>query len=151
VYTKGPLAQAQAYDGFCRSQQPPVPFVYAKTAGVFGQVFCDFGPEFVITDTDGAPHSQFLLGGLRSRVHSPLESMCEVCQTRSLRGCHACVSLCFLIATVHVLHVLNALSSVAGCTVPCPHVPLTTVFLNTDRLACAWQDAQQPQFSARHG
>lgn len=54
VYTKGTCAEAQGFDSFCRAQQPPVPFVYAKTIGVFGQVFCDFGPQFVITDTDGA-------------------------------------------------------------------------------------------------
>lgn len=54
VYTKGTCAEAQEFDKFCRAQQPPVPLVYANTIGVFGQVFCDFGPEFVITDTDGA-------------------------------------------------------------------------------------------------
>ena len=54
VCTSATLKQANEYDAFCRAQKPPIPFIYAKTAGVFGQVFCDFGPEFVIFDTDGA-------------------------------------------------------------------------------------------------
>ena len=54
VCTSATLKQANEYDAFCRAQKPPIPFIYAKTAGVFGQVFCDFGPDFVIFDTDGA-------------------------------------------------------------------------------------------------
>lgn len=55
--TSSSLKEAQQYDTFCRAQSPPIPFVYAKTAGVFGQIFCDFGPEFVVFDTNGAPFS----------------------------------------------------------------------------------------------
>lgn len=55
VCTSSTLKEANGYDAFCRTQSPPIPFIYAKTAGVFGQVFCDFGPEFVIFDTNGAP------------------------------------------------------------------------------------------------
>lgn len=32
-------------------------FIYSLTCGVFGQVFCDFGPSFVISDKDGNPPS----------------------------------------------------------------------------------------------
>jgi ubiquitin-activating enzyme E1 len=32
-------------------------FIYSITAGVFGQVFCDFGSEFVCADKDGNPPS----------------------------------------------------------------------------------------------
>ena len=30
-------------------------FIYATTPGAFAQVFCDFGPSFVVTDKDGNP------------------------------------------------------------------------------------------------
>ena len=30
-------------------------FIYSLTAGVFGQVFCDFGENFVVSDKDGNP------------------------------------------------------------------------------------------------
>ena len=54
VCTNTPLEQALQYSEVCRSVEPPVPFVYGKTCGVFGQVFCDFGSSFKILDTDGA-------------------------------------------------------------------------------------------------
>jgi len=37
----------------CRSVNAS--FVYSLTCGVFGQVFCDFGPSFVCSDKDGNP------------------------------------------------------------------------------------------------
>jgi ubiquitin-activating enzyme E1 len=54
VCTNTSLADALEYNKICRSAMPPVPFILGKTCGVFGQVFCDFGGEFVITDADGA-------------------------------------------------------------------------------------------------
>lgn len=53
------LEQALEYDGVCRGGG--VPFIYGKTAGVFGQAFCDFGDAFVITDTDGTRPVSFIL------------------------------------------------------------------------------------------
>ena len=82
VYTKGTLAEAQQFDTFCRAQQPPVPFVYAKTVGVFGQVFCDFGPEFVITDTDGAP-SRVLYLFMENRSAAPVYMQDSNCRLGS--------------------------------------------------------------------
>lgn len=75
VYTKGTCAEAQQFDKFCRAQTPPVPLVYAKTVGVFGQVFCDFGPEFVITDTDGA--SSCLFYNLKDRIRRATLNICN--------------------------------------------------------------------------
>ena len=37
----------------CQSNAPAVPFVSVKTAGVYSQLFCDFGPSFVVVDDDG--------------------------------------------------------------------------------------------------
>jgi ubiquitin-activating enzyme E1 len=55
VCTDTSLEQALQYNEQCRSRSPPVAFIYGKTAGVFGQVFCDFGDDFAILDTDGMP------------------------------------------------------------------------------------------------
>lgn len=48
------LVEARKYDELCRAQSPPIPLIYSQTCGVFGQVFCDFGPECTIFDVDGA-------------------------------------------------------------------------------------------------
>ena len=53
VCTSNTLEDALQFSEVCRSQTPHIPFIYGKTAGVFGQVFCDFGSHFTITDTDG--------------------------------------------------------------------------------------------------
>jgi ubiquitin-activating enzyme E1 len=52
-----PLEKAKRLDQFCHNHQPPIAFIRADTRGLFAQVFCDFGPNFVCTDTDGeTPH-----------------------------------------------------------------------------------------------
>ena len=38
-------------NNLCRNSN--VKFISARTAGLFGQIFCDFGDEFIINDTDG--------------------------------------------------------------------------------------------------
>jgi ubiquitin-activating enzyme E1 len=37
----------------CQTDSQSVPFVSVKTAGVYSQLFCDFGPSFVVVDEDG--------------------------------------------------------------------------------------------------
>ncbi|CAG9465807.1 unnamed protein product [Pedinophyceae sp. YPF-701] len=45
-----------AADAACHAQG--IPFIRADVHGVFARVFCDFGPEFVVADTDGEePHT----------------------------------------------------------------------------------------------
>ena len=53
VCTDCPLDRAKAYDSFCHAHQPPIAFIRADTRGLFAQVFCDFGPDFVVNDVDG--------------------------------------------------------------------------------------------------
>lgn len=58
VFTDVTFEEAAAYDDFCRSQTPPIAFIKADVHGLFGSVFCDFGPEFVVFDVDGEePHT----------------------------------------------------------------------------------------------
>lgn len=43
--------KAIEYDEYCHNHKPQV-------CGLFGSVFCDFGPEFIVVDTDGYdPHA----------------------------------------------------------------------------------------------
>ena len=48
-----PLEKAKRLDQFCHNHQPPIAFIRADTRGLFAQVFCDFGPNFVVDDVDG--------------------------------------------------------------------------------------------------
>ena len=45
------LAQCEWYDRVCRAHG--VKFVWVNCMGVMGQLFCDFGDSFEVTDTDG--------------------------------------------------------------------------------------------------
>eukprot|EP00850_Spirogloea_muscicola_P006789 SM000033S12310 [mRNA] locus=s33:1758:6785:+ [translate_table: standard] len=53
VFTDLSLEQAIHFDNVCRAQQPPVAFIKAEIRGVFGSIFCDFGPHFKVIDVDG--------------------------------------------------------------------------------------------------
>ncbi|KAL5720963.1 E1 ubiquitin-activating enzyme [Ranunculus cassubicifolius] len=58
VFTDISLDKAVEFDDYCRAQQPPIPFIKTEVRGLFGSVFCDFGPEFTVVDVDGEePHS----------------------------------------------------------------------------------------------
>lgn len=53
VFTNITFEEATEFDEFCRTQTPPIAFIKADVHGIFGSVFCDFGPEFVVYDVDG--------------------------------------------------------------------------------------------------
>ena len=58
VFTDISLTEAIAYDDFCRQKSPPIAFIKADVHGLFGSVFCDFGPSFTVFDVDGEePHT----------------------------------------------------------------------------------------------
>jgi ubiquitin-activating enzyme E1 len=58
VFTDISLDKAYEFDDFCHSHQPPISFIKAQVCGLFGTVFCDFGPEFTVLDVDGEdPHT----------------------------------------------------------------------------------------------
>eukprot|EP00959_Pyramimonas_sp_CCMP1952_P246318 5148528-Pyramimonas_sp.AAC.1 len=54
LFTETKVSEAIKWDEFCHSHNPPIPFIRADVRGVFGSVFCDFGPSFTVTDLDGA-------------------------------------------------------------------------------------------------
>jgi ubiquitin-activating enzyme E1 len=53
VFTDISLDKAFEFDDYCRNQQPPISFIKTEVRGLFGSVFCDFGPEFSVLDVDG--------------------------------------------------------------------------------------------------
>ncbi|XP_039131642.1 LOW QUALITY PROTEIN: ubiquitin-activating enzyme E1 2-like [Dioscorea cayenensis subsp. rotundata] len=58
VFTDVSLDKAIEYDDFCHKHEPPIAFIKTEVRGLFGSVFCDFGPEFTVVDVDGEePHS----------------------------------------------------------------------------------------------
>ncbi|KAJ4725523.1 putative Ubiquitin-activating enzyme E1 [Melia azedarach] len=58
VFTDISLDKAIEFNDFCHNHQPPISFIKAEVRGLFGSVFCDFGPEFTVFDVDGEdPHT----------------------------------------------------------------------------------------------
>ncbi|KAK9279299.1 hypothetical protein L1049_012978 [Liquidambar formosana] len=58
VFTDINFEKAIEFNDYCRSHQPPISFIKAEVRGLFGSVFCDFGPEFTVFDVDGEePHT----------------------------------------------------------------------------------------------
>jgi ubiquitin-activating enzyme E1 len=56
VCSELPLARAKEVDAFCHANS--VAFIRGDVRGVFGSLFCDFGPSFNVLDTDGEePHT----------------------------------------------------------------------------------------------
>ncbi|KAK8697978.1 hypothetical protein V6N13_114110 [Hibiscus sabdariffa] len=58
VFTDITLEKALEYNDYCHNHQPPISFIKTEVRGLFGTVFCDFGPEFTVFDVDGEePHT----------------------------------------------------------------------------------------------
>ncbi|WJZ89128.1 hypothetical protein VitviT2T_008371 [Vitis vinifera] len=58
VFTDIYFEKAIEFNDYCHSHQPPIAFIKAEVRGLFGSVFCDFGPEFTVFDVDGEePHT----------------------------------------------------------------------------------------------
>ncbi|MED6111244.1 E1 ubiquitin-activating protein [Stylosanthes scabra] len=58
VFTEISLEKAVEFNDYCHSHQPAIAFIKTEVRGLFGSVFCDFGPEFTVTDVDGNdPHT----------------------------------------------------------------------------------------------
>ncbi|XP_017241732.1 ubiquitin-activating enzyme E1 1 [Daucus carota subsp. sativus] len=58
VFTDTNLETAIAFNEYCHNHQPPIAFIKTEVRGLFGNVFCDFGPGFTVADVDGEePHT----------------------------------------------------------------------------------------------
>ncbi|EEF35682.1 ubiquitin-activating enzyme E1 1 [Ricinus communis] len=58
VFTDISLEKAVEFDDYCHNHQPPIAFIKSEVRGLFGSIFCDFGPDFTVLDADGEdPHT----------------------------------------------------------------------------------------------
>ncbi|CAN6469750.1 unnamed protein product [Victoria cruziana] len=58
VFTDINLERAIEFDEYCHNHQPPIAFIKPEIRGLFGSVFCDFGPDFTVLDVDDKePHT----------------------------------------------------------------------------------------------
>eukprot|EP00268_Persea_americana_P018202 TRINITY_DN1900_c0_g1_i7.p1 TRINITY_DN1900_c0_g1~~TRINITY_DN1900_c0_g1_i7.p1 ORF type:complete len:1072 (-),score=180.51 TRINITY_DN1900_c0_g1_i7:554-3769(-) len=58
IFTDISLEKAIEFDDYCHNHKPPISFIKCEVRGLFGSVFCDFGPEFTVIDVDGEePHT----------------------------------------------------------------------------------------------
>ncbi|XP_074357659.1 ubiquitin-activating enzyme E1 1-like [Apium graveolens] len=58
VFTDSNLEDAIEFNDYCHTHLPPIAFIKTEVRGLFGNVFCDFGPEFTVFDVDGEePHT----------------------------------------------------------------------------------------------
>lgn len=58
VFTDISLKKAIEFNDYCHNHQLPIAFIKTEVRGLFGSVFCDFGPEFTVFDVDGEePHT----------------------------------------------------------------------------------------------
>ncbi|CAL0309663.1 unnamed protein product [Lupinus luteus] len=58
VFTDISLEKAIEFNDYCHSHQPSIAFLKTEVRGLFGSLFCDFGPEFTVFDVDGEePHT----------------------------------------------------------------------------------------------
>lgn len=58
VFTGLSLEKAIDFDDYCHKHKPPIAFIKSDVHGLFGSVFCDFGPKFTVYDVNGEePHT----------------------------------------------------------------------------------------------
>ncbi|CAI9778637.1 unnamed protein product [Fraxinus pennsylvanica] len=58
IFTDISLENAIEFNEYCHNHQPPIAFIKTEVRGLFGNCFCDFGPEFTVFDVDGEePHT----------------------------------------------------------------------------------------------
>ncbi|OMP02417.1 UBA/THIF-type NAD/FAD binding protein [Corchorus olitorius] len=60
VFTDVSLEKALEFEDYCHNHQPPISFIKTEVRGLFGSVYCDFGPEFTVFDVDvEEPHMTY--------------------------------------------------------------------------------------------
>ncbi|KAL8035938.1 hypothetical protein ABFS82_12G124000 [Erythranthe guttata] len=52
VFTDLLLEKAMEFDDYCHEQNPPIAFILSDVRGLYGRIFCDFGPDFEFLDAN---------------------------------------------------------------------------------------------------
>ena len=71
VFTDIIEEKAIEYNDFCHNHQPPIAFIKADIRGVFGSVFCDFGPEFSVFDVNGEEAQACIIASITNNNPAP--------------------------------------------------------------------------------
>ncbi|KAL2560049.1 Ubiquitin-activating enzyme E1 2 [Forsythia ovata] len=75
VFTDISFEKAIQFDDYCHKHQPPIAFIKSDVRGLFGSVFCDFGPKFTVFDIDGeddtANYATYAKCGIATQVKEP--------------------------------------------------------------------------------
>ena len=64
VLTQSSTQEQIEFGTYCHSSG--IKFIVAETRGIFGQIFCDFGPEFELVDPDGEQPLSAMLSAINS-------------------------------------------------------------------------------------
>ncbi|PKA67105.1 Ubiquitin-activating enzyme E1 1 [Apostasia shenzhenica] len=66
VFTDVSLEKAIEYDEFCHNHKPPIAFIKSEVRGLFGSMFCDFGPNFTVYDVDGEESHMSIIASINN-------------------------------------------------------------------------------------
>lgn len=75
VLTDSSLTEQQHIADFCH--QSGIAVIVADTRGLFGQIFCDFGNDFTVSDTDGEQPASVMIAAITSEVESVVTCLDE--------------------------------------------------------------------------
>ncbi|XP_066961014.1 ubiquitin-like modifier-activating enzyme 1 isoform X2 [Macrobrachium rosenbergii] len=75
VLTDSTLEEQLRVSSFCHAND--IAFIVATTKGLFGQIFCDFGENFEIVDTNGENPSSAMIAGITKEENSVVTCLDE--------------------------------------------------------------------------
>ena len=67
VFTDIIVEKTIEYNDFCHNHQPPIAFIKADIRRLFGSVFCDFGPEFSVSDVHGEEAQTCIIASITNK------------------------------------------------------------------------------------
>lgn len=65
-HADSPLEEQLRISAFCHSHD--IALIVASTKGLFGQIFCDFGDNFEVVDTNGETPVSAMVAGITKEV-----------------------------------------------------------------------------------
>lgn len=112
--------ELQGYiDNYCRAQHPPKKFISCSVRGVFSSVFCDFGPEFVVYDSNGEEPAEFFIGNITKgnpAVVKCLDNHLHNLETGDTIAFSEVVGMLAINGTAHTVKVINPATVSIGDT-----------------------------------
>eukprot|EP00048_Salpingoeca_helianthica_P016079 m.230351 g.230351 ORF g.230351 m.230351 type:complete len:1021 (-) comp17989_c0_seq1:244-3306(-) len=119
ILAEAPLAIQLAVDDFCRTHNPPIPFIAGEVRGVFSSLFVDAGPHFEVQDSTGEELKEVHLGDItqaEAGVVATLEKRLHEMQDGDHVEFREVQGMTELNGTVHKITVINPHSFRIGDT-----------------------------------